>query len=764
MNRVLIIPLLILLYSTTAIAIEIESSINGSPPTPNPAYRVETGTQMGRISRVGAAGTCAAPKANPGAFDAVDRQYDEYTFIALEAGCVSVSLTGGDNQIHSLAYNSNGLAVGDVDSAYLADAGSSPTSGNPTTTYSFNVQKGEEFSVVVHEVTAGTGTGVVYTLDVSGVRIEPEFSITETLDVTAPQTSFAFQTSVTGNQTGRLNRNAIKSSCEVPKSNPGLFSTTGDRRRDFFRIVPHTSGCLQVTLSHVGSGQIHLVAYDQNGFNPTAPADNYIADTGLSSVNDVQHMSFLVQAGVPFDLVVFEVNSASSIGDEYTLNLTGVRIASSVEINGKLDVIGPANTPDFTPATTTQGDRLTRNGIVSTCDAPKANPGLQNAAGARRVDTYEFVPTGSGCVQVTFQTIQGTPENYFSVAYNQNGLNAPDPSLNYIADAGSSISDPGQSRSYSFNVTAGVPFTVAVHETDPGGSPNGIYRLWVEGVPLTAVNRAKAFDFDGDERTDASVFRPGPGEWWYLRSSDNDNRAFQFGQTTDIITPADFTGDGVTDVAFFRPSTGFWFVLKSEDSTFFAFPLGNSTDIPAPGDFDNDGIADPTVYRPSEGNWYIRRSSDSVTTITPFGIAEDKPVVGDYDGDGAADIAVFRPSLSQWWIQRSNEGLIAFQFGAPGDIPTPADFTGDGRTDVAFFRPSNEWFVLRSEDEQFFSFPFGTGGDIPVPGDYDADGVADAAVYRPSVQTWFALRSTENVQFTPFGAPGDIPAPSAYQP
>jgi len=82
-------------------------------------------------------------------------------------------------------------------------------------------------------------------------------------------------------------------------------------------------------------------------------------------------------------------------------------------------------------------------------------------------------------------------------------------------------------------------------------------------------NIRSPFDFDGDRKTDLSIFRPAPGECWYNRSSNGGNTAFQFGAGTDTIAPADFTGDGKTDVAFFRPSTGQWFVLRSEDLSFF---------------------------------------------------------------------------------------------------------------------------------------------------------------------------------------------------
>lgn len=271
-----------------------------------------------------------------------------------------------------------------------------------------------------------------------------------------------------------------------------------------------------------------------------------------------------------------------------------------------------------------------------------------------------------------------------------------------------------------------------------------------------------AFDFDGDRKTDIGIFRPGPGEWWYLRSSDGGNRAFQFGLGTDKTAPVDFTGDGKTDVAFFRPSSGEWFILRSEDSSFYSFPFGGNTDIAAPGDFDGDGKADPAIFRPSNGTWYILRSSDNQTTIVQFGANGDKPVPADYDGDGKADLAIYRPD-GTWWLNRSQAGLIVANFGTASDKTAQADYTGDGKADVAFFRPSSgEWFVLRSEDFSFFSFPFGTATDIPVPGDYDGDGKTDAGIFRPSNTTWYINRSNSGVLIQSFGAAGDYPIPNSF--
>lgn len=288
-----------------------------------------------------------------------------------------------------------------------------------------------------------------------------------------------------------------------------------------------------------------------------------------------------------------------------------------------------------------------------------------------------------------------------------------------------------------------------------------VWRFVGDEVP-TLVPGKTLFDFDGDRKTDVSIFRPAPGQWWYLRSSDAGNRVFQFGVSTDKIVPADFTGDGKTDLAVWRESTGEWFILRSEDNSYFSVPFGTSGDLPAPSDFDGDGKADIAVFRPSGRTWYILNSTGG-TRIQQFGIAEDKPVAADYDGDGKTDIAIFRPSTSQWWISKSTGGTVVFQFGQAGDKTVQADYTGDGKTDIAVWRPaSGEWFVLRSENSSYFSIPFGTNGDLPAPGDYDGDGKTDFAVFRPSNRVWYKLQSANGFEAITFGIDSDIPIPNAF--
>lgn len=276
-----------------------------------------------------------------------------------------------------------------------------------------------------------------------------------------------------------------------------------------------------------------------------------------------------------------------------------------------------------------------------------------------------------------------------------------------------------------------------------------------------AVGQPVRFDYDGDRKTDISIFRPGPGQWWIQNSSNLVTTANTFGISTDTIVPADYTGDGKVDIAFYR--NGQWFVLRSEDSSFFAFGFGAAGDIPSPGDFDGDGTADPAVFRPGIGTWFILKSGGG-TTIRQFGLNGDRPVPADFDGDGRDDLAIYRPNVSEWFYERSSDSqILGFQFGTNGDRALPADFTGDGRADIAYWRPSNGfWVILRSEDFSFFAFPFGGPTDIPVPGDYDGDGRTDAAVFRPASVTWFINGTTSGQIIQAFGAPGDVPTPSSY--
>ena len=266
-------------------------------------------------------------------------------------------------------------------------------------------------------------------------------------------------------------------------------------------------------------------------------------------------------------------------------------------------------------------------------------------------------------------------------------------------------------------------------------------------------------DFDGDGKTDVSVYRPSTGAW-YANNSTSGFYAASWGNSTDKIVPGDYDGDGKAEPAVYRG--GIWYVLKSSDSTLLAYNWGDATDVPVQGDFDGDGKTDAAIYRPSTTTWIILNSGGG-TQYVSFGAAGDKPVQADYDGDGKTDIAVYRPSTGAWYVLGSTSGFFAASFGISTDIPVPADYDGDNKDDVAVYRPSTgAWYVVQSANSQIKIVSFGNSTDVPVPGDYDGDGKDDFAVYRGGL--WYLLNSTTGFTVYNFGDAGDTTVPSRYVP
>ena len=276
-------------------------------------------------------------------------------------------------------------------------------------------------------------------------------------------------------------------------------------------------------------------------------------------------------------------------------------------------------------------------------------------------------------------------------------------------------------------------------------------------------NGNSRFDFDGDGKSDISVFRPSNGAW-YVSGSQSGFYGLQFGLGTDLPTPADFDGDGKTDIAVFRPSNGTWYRLNSSTNAFVGVTFGTAGDLPRPGDFDGDGKADINVFRPSNGTWYRLNSSNNQFVALQFGQNGDQPLIADFDGDGKNDLAVFRPSVGAfYWLDSSTGQFRATQFGISGDIPTPGDFDGDGKTDIAVFRPANGvWYRYNSSTGAFVALQFGQNGDVPTAADFDGDGKTDLAVFRPANGAWYLNRSTSGFIGIAFGLNGDQPIPAAF--
>jgi uncharacterized delta-60 repeat protein len=288
------------------------------------------------------------------------------------------------------------------------------------------------------------------------------------------------------------------------------------------------------------------------------------------------------------------------------------------------------------------------------------------------------------------------------------------------------------------------------------GTSGSVRRFIPEVVPPPPT----PFDFDGDHKTDISVFRPSDS-YWYQHLSTGSYVFTNWGLSTDKPAAGDYDNDGKADIGIYRD--GVWYTIRSSDSTLRFYTFGQPGDIPYALDANNDHVTDLVLRNKTEDviTWKICYSGDFTTRTqfdAPRWLPGDVPVTGDFNGDGKADAGFYRNG--EWYLRDDNGGNPPrhYLWGLAGDIPVPGDYDGDGRTDVAVYRPSTGvWYVERSLDG-FYAVQWGISTDIPVPGDYDGDGKADPAVYRDG--SWYLWMSTAGFGGEYFGLAGDIPIPS----
>jgi hypothetical protein len=488
-------------------------------------------------------------------------------------------------------------------------------------------------------------------------------------------------------------------------------------------------GSFALTIDGAGSFGIGLLSGSGNLVKNGPGASLLAAASGYNGLITLNNGIFVVDAQVPNSFI----SITAPVGDP-TMGLSGFGGTGSV---GQVDVLSGAISAGTLASPTgilniNVGVRFEPTSLY-VAKIAGTSPG---AAGHDQLNVTGFVSIfDARLIPLLWGGFQPSIGDQFMVLKN---------------DGSDAIS--GTFRGAPEGATFAGPLNTAFRITYQGGDGNDIV--------ITRVVRS-AFDYDGDGKSDVSVFRPSTGLWYLLRSTAG-YTGMQWGEGTDKITPADYDGDGKTDVAVFRASNSTWYIFNSATQTFSTENWGQAGDLAVPADYDGDGKADVSVYRPSDANWYRKLSGGGFSFVN-FGTAEDKPVPSDWDGDGRADIGVFRPSSGIWYFLRTTAGFTGIQWGVGADIQAPGDYDGDGKTDVAVFRPENGTWYLGMSTLGFASVAWGQSGDIPSAGDFDGDGKTDVAVFRPSNGHWYILNSTAGIADYHFGESGDQPTEGAYK-
>jgi hypothetical protein len=470
------------------------------------------------------------------------------------------------------------------------------------------------------------------------------------------------------------------------------------------------------------SGSSAIVANDTNSFSDVFRRDLQTSITQLVSIN--------------------EAGTASG---------NGLSSAASASANGRY------------VAFTSQANNLTTLPIISAVqvyrrdmDAGMTQMASINAAGTGGANNSASRVGISGDGQTVFFTtygsdlVPGVDQNNLQDIYlrdfaaNNTKLVSTNESGTRAGNGGSmngSISSDG-------NIVGFTSSSSDIVSIDTNGLGSDAY-AFIKTLPPLPV-----YDFDGDGKSDLSVFRSSTAVWYVQNSSDGSLRAQQFGLTQDVPVPRDYDGDSKTDLAMFRE--GVWYVFNSRTNTVTTSSFGQAGDVPVPGDFDGDLRADFAIYR--QGQWQIRESSDGNVRVQAFGIASDIPAVADFDGDRRDDIAVFRDGV--WFIVQSHDLVVRIDsFGSAGDKPVQGDFDGDRKADLAVFRPSiGAWYILHSSDGTSTGTQFGIATDIPLRADFDGDRKNDMSIFRNGV--WYVIQSSNNsIVISGFGLADDIPLP-----
>jgi uncharacterized delta-60 repeat protein len=499
-------------------------------------------------------------------------------------------------------------------------------------------------------------------------------------------------------------------------------------------------------------------------------ADGKIVAVGTTATANVSENFTVVRYNTNGSLDT-TFNGSGFVVTTYAGNNKSRATAVAVQADGKIVVIGDNDAS----ASAGRFFTIVRYNANGALDANFGSGGFVLAPQVSTFGSDVLIQTDGKILAVARATVNGQDDFYVLRLTPQNG--APD--LTFGSNGGVTTNFTGRDEAKSIALQSNGKIIVGgfTYNLQPGPNIQLDFALarYQNSIAAPQRNDFLNGDFDGDGRTDFSVFRSGT---WFINASGSPSfaaspqaaYAVQFGAASDKLTPADFDGDGKTDIAVWREGAlAYFYILNSSNNTFRAEQFGRTGDNPlVVGNWDADNKADLAVYRSGanaggQSLFFYRPSSQPTIDFETiyWGTTGDEAARGDFDGDGKLDAAVFRASNGIWYVRQSSNNQARYaQWGAATDKRVSGDFDGDGKTDMAIFR-DGLWAILQSSNNGQRYERFGQAGDRIVAGDYDGDGKTDIAVWRNGV---YYIKQSASSQSSAqiYGAASDVPVASAF--
>ncbi|PJZ64026.1 hypothetical protein CH371_20320, partial [Leptospira wolffii] len=137
-------------------------------------------------------------------------------------------------------------------------------------------------------------------------------------------------------------------------------------------------------------------------------------------------------------------------------------------------------------------------------------------------------------------------------------------------------------------------------------------------------------DYNGDGRTDISVYDSRSGKWMVGENYRNDN---------------------ASDPIYFKLQWKLYKVFTAPEQTLFGFDRFS-------GDFNGDGTSDFLLFDRSSGEWTLGETSNGTINFRIWSKAPQFKEItrwlqGDFNGDGKTDIGFFSVTDGKFWIGES---------------------------------------------------------------------------------------------------------------